>query len=394
MKINDRISAYRVGAFAGIFLATICLNILLGVYYGYYLDEILVICIVNLIFFFCFLFQLEFERKQGNIGNNTETNFSRITIGYLISCGIIAASIFLPEFYKPMILLPVIMCAFGNFAIAINSSIYLMLIFGLLSGCSMNEFVVYGIMIILGCIFTKALEKEKYRIYITGIYFFLCVMVPALFYYWTYKQIQIRPYLYGIVEGLMVALFVLVIYSRIKEETEEEVTYMLMDLVQDSYPLVVEVKGYSQMEYHHCKEVSDICYRCANHLGYNKELCCAAGFYYRIGRWEGEPFIENGIKKAQQYCFPIQLIEILSEYYGEQKKPSTPESALVHIVDALMKKLELLNKDVGQSSWNKEIIIYQTLNEFSSTGLYDESGMSMNQFLKLREYLVKEEKLV
>lgn len=394
MKIKDRVSAYRVGALAGIFLVTICLNVALAVYYGYYLDEVLIVCIVNLIFIACFIFQLEFERKQGNIGNNTETNFSRAAIGYMISCGIIVASVFLPEFFKPMILLPIIMCAFGNYSIAASSSIFLMLIFGLLSGCTINEFVVYGIMIVIGCIFTKALENAKYRIYITAIFFLTCVMIPALFHYWTYKQIQMKIYLYGIAEGLMTVLFVLFVYSRVKEETEEEVTYTLMDLVQDSYPLVVEVKGYSQVEYNHCKEVSEICYRCARHLGYKKELCCTAGFYYRMGRWEGEPFIENGIKKAQRYCFPIQVIEILSEYYGEQKLPSTPESALVHIVDALMKKMELLNKDVGQSSWNKEMIIYQTLNEFSAAGLYDESGMSMNQFLKLREYLVKEEKLV
>lgn len=394
MKIKDRISAYRVGSFAGISLATIGLTIFLAVYYGYYLDEILIVAFIDLIYIFSFIFQLEYERKQGVISNNTETTFSRITIGYVISCGIIGASIFLPEFFKPMILLPIIICALSNCSIAMNSSFFLMIIYGLLSGCSINELVVYGVMIVLGCIFTNALQNRKYRIYISGIFFLICVMVPSLFYYWTYKQIQMRIYLYGMAEGLAVTLFVLFIYARVKEETEEEVTYTLMDLVQDSYPLVVEVKGYSQVEYKHCKEVSKICYRCAEYLGYNKELCCAAGFYYRMGRWEGEPFIENGIKKAQKYCFPIQMIEILSEYYGEQKKPSTPESALVHIVDALMKKMELLNKDVGQSSWNKEIIIYQTLNEFSSTGLYDESGMSINQFLKLREYLVKEEMMV
>ena len=37
------------------------------------------------------------------------------------------------------------------------------------------------------------------------------------------------------------------------------------------------------------------------------------------------------------------------------------------------------------------MIIYQTLNELSATGIYDESGLSMNQFLKVRELLVREE---
>ena len=41
-----------------------------------------------------------------------------------------------------------------------------------------------------------------------------------------------------------------------------------------------------------------------------------------------------------------------------------------------------------------EMVIYQTLNEFSAQGLYDQSGLSMNMFLKIREYLVKEEALL
>ena len=76
-----------------------------------------------------------------------------------------------------------------------------------------------------------------------------------------------------------------------------------------------------------------------------------------------------------------------------EKALSTPESALVHMVDAIVKKLEVMHKDVGNSQWNRDMLIYQTLNEFSSTGLYDQSGMSMNQFLKAREFLAKEESL-
>ena len=56
-----------------------------------------------------------------------------------------------------------------------------------------------------------------------------------------------------------------------------------------------------------------------------------------------------------------------------------------------MEALEKTSKIAG--GWNKEMVIYQTLNEFSAQGLYDQSGLSMNMFLKIREYLVKEEAL-
>ena len=60
----------------------------------------------------------------------------------------------------------------------------------------------------------------------------------------------------------------------------------------------------------------------------------------------------------------------------------------------LLKKLEVLDEDTVGSNWNQDMVIYQTLNEYSAAGLYDRSGLSMNMFLKIREYLVNEEALL
>ncbi len=60
------------------------------------------------------------------------------------------------------------------------------------------------------------------------------------------------------------------------------------------------------------------------------------------------------------------------------------------MVDACLKKIEMLNEHNLSTSWNQDMVIYQTLNELSATGMYDESGLSMNQFLKVRELLVRE----
>ena len=96
---------------------------------------------------------------------------------------------------------------------------------------------------------------------------------------------------------------------------------------------------------------------------------------------------------AQADCFPPEVVSILAEYNGELRLPSTIESALVHIVDTLVTKFEILDKNTVSSTWNYEVVIYQAMNEKSSTGLYDESGLTMNQFLKIRDFFVKGEKL-
>ena len=103
--------------------------------------------------------------------------------------------------------------------------------------------------------------------------------------------------------------------------------------------------------------------------------------------------VENGVKKAKELCFPEELVQILREYQAEKELPSTPESALIHMLDAVLLKKELLTKDIGARKWNREMLIFQTLNELSTAGIYEKSGLGINAFLKIREMLAKEELL-
>ena len=83
------------------------------------------------------------------------------------------------------------------------------------------------------------------------------------------------------------------------------------------------------------------------------------------------------------------MITILAEYNGQEQPISTPESAIVNLVNHLVSRFEHLKEQTQSSEWNREIVIYQTLNELSGSGLYDHSGLSINAYLKIREFLVR-----
>ena len=102
-------------------------------------------------------------------------------------------------------------------------------------------------------------------------------------------------------------------------------------------------------EYKHADFVSTIAFRAAKAADLDANLCAAAGFYYRLGQWQGKPYVENGVLRAERLCFPEKLINILQEYYGEEVKPQSPESALVNMVDSLVVKLDKIKQEVGQS---------------------------------------------
>lgn len=390
MNVKDHASVFRIASLTGIAAATLLLNIVFVIVKKLYIDEGICILFFALLFTALFILVLELQRKQAQIGGNTETSFVRIAVCYGISCAAMFGMCYLPAFYKPVMFITLLMYTVSNELIALTVSIYFISLYGLLFSAEATEVILFCLMSLFAAAFASCLKKRGFRFFGGMLVLFLHILIPGIFYYWTYHESNPMDYAIGAAEGLVTAAFIVFLLAHIREETDKQITLNYMDMIQDTYPLVTEVKNYSSVEYAHARKVADLCYRAAQKLDYDENLCAAAGFYYRLGRWEGEPYVENGVRQAQKYCFPKRLIDILNEYYGELKKPSTPESALVHIVDAITLKIEVLNQDLTLSDWNRDILIYQSLDEFSGSGLYDESGMSINQFLRLREYLVKE----
>lgn len=391
---EEKISIYRVISIIGMFVSVIATAIILCVINKKEFDESACVIFLILGFMPIIVFELAYERRRAFIGNNKQTSYSRVALGFVISCIMLLAFSFMPMFFRPMLLLPIIMVAFSNELLGITTALFLNMILTLTTGSDYNELLAYCMLIIIGGMLAKALQQTEYRLFIALIYVSVSVLIPNVFYYLSNEEIALSNLLICILNGIITAVFVIVCYPKTKTVTEEEIVHFYDKILEDDYIQVREVRGYSWSEYRHARKVSDIAYKYAKSLGFHAELAAAAGFYYRLGRWEGEPVVENGVRKANELCFPEDLVQILSEYYGEENLPSTPESALVHIIDGLIIKLELLEKEVGTSQWNREVLIYQTLNEFSTAGLYDKSGLSINAFLKIREWLAKEELLV
>lgn len=218
--------------------------------------------------------------------------------------------------------------------------------------------------------------------------------VPVLFHYLEEGIPTVYLLLFSLLGSVLTVASMHFLYEKLHFRMEHYGEISLDTIVDPSFHLVREIKRYSQGDYNHAIRVSRIAAHCAAKIKVNTKLAAVSGFYYRLGKFGGEPFIESGVRIAQDNCFPNDVILILSEFGGQNKKISTIESAIVHITDTLVTKFELLDHTTLSSSWNRDMVIYQTLNDESSSGIYDSSGLTMNQFLKIREFLAKEEELL
>lgn len=355
------------------------------------LDMVLAYLIVDAFFLAVLLYILENNRLHDKLGNSNSSHYGEIAFCYSIFCAICLGCYFLPAYTCPVAAFALFLALVANLEISISCCSFLGVLLCMASEGSLYELAAYLLLVLFGAQMSKTMREKSQRLWGCILLVSISLGIPIIFHYLAYQQSSLRMFLWNCVFGILTVLLYHLIAERLYSKTDYEEIDSAEIILNAKYPLVVDIKNYSKAEYVHAMKMATIARKCAAEIGANAMVAAAAGFYYRLGILEGEPIVENGVRLAEENCFPKAVIQILSEYNGEQKLPSTRESAIVHMADACLKRIELITGHNLSTSWNQDMVIYQTLNEVSATGIYDESGLSMNQFLKVRELLVREE---
>lgn len=393
LRQETNFSKKRIGWCIGI-----ALLFLIGSFYhstklGFYVDEVFCIIVLNVVFLMMIFLELMHVRLAGKMRYDKITNFHWLFFIVFICWGLQMIGGYCPEFFAPMLGIGLLLSSVIPISLAFPFGIYFACMTGLVTSAGVPVFLCYCFLVIFGVVignifhYYKVMEAFGLYLYV----FSLQMIIPILFYYMSYHELKKQIFFIGLIEGI-IDIFVCLLCQKflIKEQCNQN-NYQYERLLEPTFELVKDIENYSMAEFLHGKRVSKLAYMCAEEIGGNVQLAACGGFYYRIGKMEGEPIIDNAIKLANHHCFPTDVIDILQEYGGIVRKPQTRESAIVHMIDLLVTKIELLDQDTMSSTWNQDMVIYQTLNELSQQGFYDESGLSMNQFLRIREKLVNED---
>ena len=390
---ENALSAKRVGKLALLFFCSILFPAACGVLHNVRIDHLIVWSFISLICFVCFALYAERQRLQGEMSRGISNDYSLLTFIYLVCLLGACIGSLLPAFAAPVMAISVL-CN-GAFRTKMGSAlaVYFCLLCALFSEGGEYEVTAYVMLALIGLFLTELFMEQGLRLWTGILVVCLSIVIPVCGNYLTDHVLAIRTVGFSFA-GSMLTLSVLTLVPKLRsrEHVAEEVS--LDTIMDDHYHLRREIERYSTVDYNHALRTSRVAAKLAAGVGADEKLARAGGFYYRIGKLEGEPFVENGVRIAQDNCFSKRLVAILEEYNGQKRLPGSIESAIVQISDMIVTKFDLLDKDTFSSTWNRDIVIYQSMNEKSAEGLYDSSGLSMNQFLTIRELLVKEELLV
>lgn len=395
IKKREYIAKTRIFFLLLCFAISIISVIAISIYNNLLVDEILCLIFITIVFAIVIAISILHKRNRHEF-IDYDTSYARLSLRVLYCWAIIIAGNFIPEFFVPVALLPIILTTVCPEMVSLSISLYMVICLGYVHHSNMLIIICYILIVLVSQATSSYMlnSDTKMRLDVVIIIFTSNVIITLICYYLFHYNMSVYVLLMSLGLGILCSVFFAFLFNFLLSRSLKDYTNRYNVILNKNYSLVKDIKSYSLAEYTHAVKVSNLARECAKVIGAD-ELCAACGgFYYRLGRMEGEPEIDNAVRLASNNCFPRDVITIISEYGGIVALPSTPESAIVHMVDSLVTKIELLDRDTMSSSWNQDMVIYQTLNDYSQRGLYDNSGLSMNQFLKVRQRLVNEESFI
>ena len=393
---TNRFSTLRTWYCIAIAIVFIIANTLMCSLASVLIDKYICIIAINICFFCLFILLLIRKRLHGNLPESNFISYGKICLVVIIVWAItIICSAFIPGFFAPLIVIPIIISTVFDEALVNIFSLYLVIISSICLEYNVNLVLCYLTMVLFGSIFANLLKNAEAMqgLYIIVSLFAVTTLISIIFYYFNYLELSYSVFIYGVLCGFVSCVITVTVFPLLNTFVTKAQNIIYDSFLSEDFVLYNEIRNFSYIEFQHAKRISSLSKKCAAAINANEDLAECAAFYYRLGKIEGEPIIDNAIKLANNYCLPYDVIQIISEYGGIVSLPSTKESAIVHMVDSVVTKVELFDSDSMSSSWNQNMVIYQTINELSQKGFYDNSGLTMNQFLVIREILANEDML-
>lgn len=383
------ISTRRIAFLILILALNIVAVFLLSIINGLLPDIAIFVSILSIVFMIVFFLELRTFRLLGRL-NYDGTSYKKIFISYAISIVLMVIGGFLPDYFFPSAIIAIVLTSIMDLRLSFPAGIFIIIIFSIISGVGSFAFCNAVFVFVIAALLCDYRKEDGFSYYLMIILFLLQMTSPLIFYYLAHASYEKNFFLFGSIEAAADCFVLYFAFSHLQKMDVEEERTAYEDILDDNFSLVQDIKHFSMAEFLHARRVEKAARGCAHIIHSDEYTLAAAGFYYRLGKIYGVPESENAVKSAVNHCFPNSVIDIISKYGLKDYLPSTKEEAIVHISNEVITRFELLDsekKDTFSNGWNQSIMVIQLLNELSSKGIYDESTLSINEFLRIRDFL-------
>ena len=386
MRIKDSINNWDKVKFSIIPLLGLIPVIITTIFGMIQPEDTIILIVTTALNYTAFLFAFEYDYITNDIVNNIHFEISKLVILFaILFVGFSALAIFkIPCSIIPAITM--LLTSVLPFYTGMELSVFVFIYTSVFYGYDSREGVVYLSLMLMSRMFAKAIKSEKNRQILIFVIFGIIFVMLYLVQFITGRGNDYRLLINNSIVAVINILIMQIGYYVMKKIGKRDVPLAVETILNENFPLVKLMKNTSRSKYNHARKVALLSSRVARIIGIDAELCMTGGFYYALCDNDEDDPIEFACSLGRQNALPPQVISIISEYKGIKKPISTREGAVVEIVDELINELPKLESD----EIPRQIVIISRLNDISTSGIIDNSGLSMNSFIKMRDYLVKE----
>ena len=345
---------------------------------------LLAVCIA--INFTAFLFAFEYDYITNDVVNNIHFEISKLVIIFGALLAICAPLMLFKIPCNLSLAVTLMLSSMLPFYTGMELSLFLFVYTAIFYEYTAYETAIYLSLMLMGLLFAKSIKNDKNRqiliFVIFGIIFVMLYLLQVVNGKATDYKLLVNNSVVAIINILVMQLG----YYLMKKFGKRDIPLAAETILSENFPLVLLMKNTSRIKFNHARKVALLSSKLARLINIDVELCMTGGFYYALCDNDEDDPIEFACSLGRKNALPPQIINIISEYKGLKKPIRTKEGAVIEIVDQMLNILPKLE----ESDIPRQIVLISILNDISTSGIIDESGLSMNSFIKIRDYLVKE----
>ncbi len=338
-----------------------------------------------------FLFVIEYEYIIEESAVDIHRALSQIMITYLILFTLNILTVFLPVRVSLVLASAYIFSVYASAAAGLMLASFMGLSVVILTDASLNYMVGIIFLSIIGSIARKGFKQKQYRVFFIIPMFILSVAVYLTTYVADVSILDYKAIIIAFIEAIVNSIVIMIIMSFDKKVIEND--ELLGDYgrtLEEDFPLVLFVRQLGDERFIHSRSVAKISYKAAKAIGLDEKLCSSAGFYYSLCDNDEKDPVEYAVDVGLRAGLPIEVLRLLKEYQALKNPISRRETALVDLVDTAVGDVMEADKKGINDKVEYTLIVSAAFDRLSKTGRYDECGLSMNQFLKIRDIVINE----
>ena len=255
---EDRFSPKRMIRMLGILISVALYSVFLAIICKFTIDRVLVLVFVNALYLPLLIAVIEMERIRGHLNRNERSDFHQLFLCFLAASACYVGFFFMPAYMAPVMIPVMILSCGGNELIGILGGIYFNTLLCMCSSGSFYEYAAYTMLTVLSGILLMVISQKKYKIYGCIMTVALSFAVPSIFYYISSFEINYHQYLSAGCSMILTAVFSYFFADRLYYYTKHEKERTLAEIIAENFPLVQEIKNYSEIDYAHARKVSSV----------------------------------------------------------------------------------------------------------------------------------------